>query len=55
MRASTIVLTCLTVTSTASAAWLGLRLHEELADNEVLRADMQAQQRLLRSPPVPTR
>jgi len=54
MRASTIVLTCLTAASTASAAWLGVRLNEELADNEVLRADLQAQQRLLRSLPLPT-
>ena len=54
MRASTIVLTCLTVASTASAAWLGLRLQEERADNEVLRADLQAQQRVIPSQPLPT-
>jgi hypothetical protein len=46
MRASTIVLTCLSVSGVASAMWLGLQLSEERARSDALSADLRAMRRL---------
>lgn len=46
MRASTIVLTCLSVAATASAMWLGQQLSEERARSDALSADLAAMRRL---------
>jgi hypothetical protein len=54
MRASTIVLTCLTAASTASAMWLGSQLSEERARNDALSADLQSLRRISAPSPVAT-
>ena len=52
MRASTIVLTCLSVAGAATSLGLGLRLHSELGKIDALNAELQTERNHIRSLPV---